>query len=270
MKDIEDKITDVIKDEIDKRKDAIEKQYDKEKELIEKRRDDYKKQRDEDDYAKNLKEQQDEIDTINKKIELAKRDNSMSGKSKLKELLDDLKEAQDKLDETVQNKVDEDIDNMFQEQLDALDKKKEDMTQNIDDTYTPQKIAQMVKDAMMTNTFTDLNGNITNLQDKLIDFAETSGDAVGILGDSIKTELCDNLEVALDYLKDYKDIFKELGFKQLGNVNYKEGMNKDTTSKTLNVGDININVEGSVDENVLDDMQEMINKTLKDIVNKSL
>lgn len=270
VKDIEDKITDVIKDEIDKRKDAIEKQYDKEKELIEKRRDDYKKQRDEDDYAKNLKEQQDEIDTINKKIELAKRDNSMSGKSKLKELLDDLKEAQDKLDETVQNKVDEDIDNMFQEQLDALDKKKEDMTQNIDDTYTQQKIAQMVKDAMMTNTFTDLNGNITNLQDKLIDFAETSGDAVGILGDSIKTELCDNLEVALDYLKDYKDIFKELGFKQLGNVNYKEGMNKDTTSKTLNVGDININVEGSVDENVLDDMQEMINKTLKDIVNKSL
>ena len=270
VKDIEDKITDVIKDEIDKRKDAIEKQYDKEKELIEKRRDDYKKQRDEDDYAKNLKEQQDEIDSINKKIELAKKDNSMSGKSKLKELLDDLKEAQDKLDETVQNKVDEDIDNMFQEQLDALDKKKEDMTQNIDDTYTQQKIAQMVKDAMMTNTFTDLNGNITNLQDKLIDFAETSGDAVGILGDSIKTELCDNLEVALDYLKDYKDIFKELGFKQLGNVNYKEGMNKDTTSKTLNVGDININVEGSVDENVLDDMQEMINKTLKDIVNKSL
>lgn len=270
VKDIEDKITDVIKDEIDKRKDAIEKQYDKEKELIEKRRDDYKKQRDEDDYAKNLKEQQDEIDTINKKIELAKKDNSMSGKSKLKELLDDLKEAQDKLDETVQNKVDEDIDNMFQSQLDALDKKKEDMTQNIDDTYTQQKIAQMVKDAMMTNTFTDLNGNITNLQDKLIDFAETSGDAVGILGDSIKTELCDNLEVALDYLKDYKDIFKELGFKQLGNVNYKDGMNKDATSKTLNVGDININVEGSVDENVLDDMQEMINKTLKDIVNKSL
>lgn len=270
VKDIEDKITDVIKDEIDKRKDAIEKQYDKEKELIEKRRDDYKKQRDEDDYAKNLKEQQDEINTINKKIELAKRDNSMSGKSKLKELLDDLKEAQDKLNETVQNKVDDDMDDMFQAQLDALDKKKEDMTQNIDDTYTQQKIAQMVQDAMMTNTFTDLNGNITNLQDKLIDFAETSGDAVGILGDSIKTELCDNLEVALDYLKDYKDIFKELGFKQLGNVSYREGMNKDTTSKTLNVGDININVKGNVDDNVLDDMQEMINKTLKDIVNKSL
>ena len=119
-----------------------------------------------DDYAKDLKEQQDKIDEINKKIELAKKDNSMSGKSKLKELLDELKEAQNDLNDKIQSKTDSDIDDMFQSQLDALDKKKEDMTQDIDDTYTQQKIAQMVKDAMMTNTFTDLNGNITNLQDK--------------------------------------------------------------------------------------------------------
>lgn len=270
VKDIEDKITDVIKDEIDKRKDAIEKQYDKEKELIEKKRDAYKKQRDEDDYAKDLKEQQDKIDGINKKIELAKRDNSMSGKSKLKELLDELKEAQDDLNDKIQSKTDSDIDDMFQSQLDALDKKKEDMTQDIDDTYTQQKIAQMVQDAMMTNTFTDLNGNITNLQDKLIDFAETSGDAVGILGDSIKTELCDNLSVALDYLKDYSEIFDQLGFKQLGNISYKDNLNKNTGNKTLNVGDIVINIDGNVDDNTLDDMQDMINKTLQDIVNKSL
>lgn len=270
VKDIEDKITDVIKDEIDKRKDAIEKQYDKEREIIEKKRDAYKKQRDEDDYAKDLKEQQDKIDGINKKIELAKRDNSMSGKSKLKELLDELKEAQDDLNDKIQSKTDSDIDDMFQSQLDALDKKKEDMTQDIDDTYTQQKIAQMVQDAMMTNTFTDLNGNITNLQDKLIDFAETSGDAVGILGDSIKTELCDNLSVALDYLKDYSEIFDQLGFKQLGNVSYKDNLNKNTGNKTLNVGDIVINIDGNVDDNTLDDMQDMINKTLQDIVNKSL
>jgi hypothetical protein len=270
VKDIEDKITDVIKDEIDKRKDSIEKQYDKEKELIEKKRDAYKKQRDEDDYAKDLKEQQDKIDEINKKIELAKKDNSMSGKSKLKELLDELKEAQDDLNDKIQSKTDSDIDDMFQSQLDALDKKKEDMTQDIDDTYTQQKIAQMVQDAMMTNTFTDLNGNITNLQDKLIDFAETSGDAVGILGDSIKTELCDNLSVALDYLKDYSEIFDQLGFKQLGNISYKDNLNKNTGNKTLNVGDIVINIDGNVDDNTLDDMQDMINKTLQDIVNKSL
>lgn len=270
VKDIEDKITDVIKDEIDKRKDAIEKQYDKERELIENKRDAYKKQRDEDDYAKDLKEQQDKIDGINKKIELAKRDNSMSGKSKLKELLDELKEAQDDLNDKIQSKTDSDIDDMFQSQLDALDKKKEDMTQDIDNTYTQQKIAQMVQDAMMTNTFTDLNGNITNLQDKLIDFAEKSGDAVGILGDSIKTELCDNLSVALDYLKDYSEIFDQLGFKQLGNISYKDNLNKNTGNKTLNVGDIVINIDGNVDDNTLDDMQDMINKTLQDIVNKSL
>lgn len=270
VKDIEDEITKIIEDEIDKRKDAIEDQYDKEKELIEQRRDEYKKQRDEDDYAKDLKEQQDKIDEINKKIELARRDNSIAGKSKLQDLLEELKDEQDSLNEKIQNKVDDDIDDMFDKQLDALDKKKEDVLQQMEDTYTPQKIAQMVQDAMMTNTFTDLNGNVTNLQDKLIEFAETSGDAIGILGDSIKTELCDNLSIALDYLEDYSKIFNELGLKQLGDINYRGNMKDGSVSKTLNTGDFIFNVDGNMDDKALNDMRNMIKQTLQDIVNKSL
>lgn len=44
----------------------------------------------------------------------------------------------------------------------------------------------MVTKNLSTNTFTDLDGNVKNLQDTLIEFAETSGDALGIMGDSIK------------------------------------------------------------------------------------
>ena len=270
VKDIEDEITKVIEDEIDKRKDAIEDQYDKEKELIEQKRDEYKKKRDEDDYGKDLKEQQDKIDEINRKIELARRDNSIAGKSKLQDLLEELKDEQDSLNEKIQNKVDDDMEDMFDKQLEALDKKKEDILQQMEDTYTPQKIAQMVQDAMMTNTFTDLNGNITNLQDKLIEFAETSGDAIGILGDSIKTELCDNLSIALNYVEDYSKIFNELGLKQLGDINYRGNMKDGSVSKTLNTGDFIFNVDGNMDDKALNDMRNMIKQTLQDIVNKSL
>ena len=174
------------------------------------------------------------------------------------------------MNEKIQNKVDDDIEDMFDKQLDALDKKKEDALQQMEDTYTPQKIAQMVQDAMMTNTFTDLNGNVTNLQDKLIEFAETSGDAIGILGDSIKTELCDNLSIALDYLEDYSKIFNELGFKQLGDINYRGNMKDGSVSKTLNTGDFIFNVDGNMDDKALNDMRNMIKQTLQDIVNKSL
>ena len=120
---------------------------------------------------------------------------------------------------------------------------------------------------MMTNTFTDLNGNVTNLQDKLIEFAETSGDAIGILGDSIKTELCDNLSIALDYLEDYSKIFNELGFKQLGDINYRGNMKDGSVSKTLNTGDFIFNVDGNMDDKALNDMRNMIKQTLQDIVN---
>lgn len=246
VKDIEDKITDVIRDQIDKRKDLIQKQYDKEIELLNKRKDEYNNNKNTNDYYKNLEEAQSEIDKIQAKINRLSFDNSLSSKSKISDLMDDLKDAQDKYNDLVSNRQDDLINNMYDDEIDRLQKEQEDKIQELEDKWTDSKIAEVVAQALGTQQFIDIDGNIHNLQNTLLSFAEESGDALGILGDRIKSELVLNLQDALEYVKDYSNIFDNLGLKHLGNVNYSDKLN----NKTLRVDDISINVYGT------DDMDE--------------
>lgn len=246
VKDIEDKITDVIRDQIDKRKDLIQKQYDKEIELLNKRKDEYNNNKNTNDYYKDLEEAQSEIDKIQAKINRLSFDNSLSSKSKISDLMDDLKDAQDKYNDLVSNRQDDLINNMYDDEIDRLQKEQEDKIQELEDKWTDSKIAEIVAQTLGTQQFIDIDGNIHNLQDTLLSFAEESGDALGILGDRIKSELVLNLQDALEYVKDYSNIFDNLGLKHLGNVNYSDKLN----NKTLRVDDISINVYGT------DDMDE--------------
>lgn len=241
VKDIEDKITDVIKDQIDKRKDLIQKQYDKEIELLNKRKDEYNNNKNTNDYYKNLEEAQSEIDKIQAKINRLSFDNSLSSKSKISDLMDDLKDAQDKYNDLVNDRQDDLINNMYDDEIDRLQKEQEDKIQELEDKWSDSKIAELVAQALGTQQFIDIDGNIHNLQDTLLSFAEESGDALGILGDKIKSELVLNLQDALEYAKDYSNIFDNLGLKHLGNVNYSDKLN----NKTLRVDDISINVYGT-------------------------
>ena len=241
VKDIEDKITDVIKDQIDKRKDLIQKQYDKEIELLNKRKDEYNNNKNTNDYYKNLEEAQSEIDKIQAKINRLSFDNSLSSKSKISDLMDDLKDAQDKYNDLVNDRQDDLINNMYDDEIDRLQKEQEDKIQELEDKWSDSKIAELVANALGSGVFTDIDGNVHNLQDTLISFAEESGDALGILGDKIKSELVLNLQDALEYAKDYSNIFDNLGLKHLGNVNYSDKLN----NKTLRVDDISINVYGT-------------------------
>lgn len=241
VKDIEDKITDVIKDQIDKRKDLIQKQYDKEIELLNKRKDEYNNNKNTNDYYKNLEEAQSEIDKIQAKINRLSFDNSLSSKSKISDLMDDLKDAQDKYNDLVNDRQDDLINNMYDDEIDRLQKEQEDKIQELEDKWSDSKIAEVVANALGSGVFTDIDGNVHNLQDTLLSFAEESGDALGILGDKIKSELVLNLQDALEYAKDYSNIFDNLGLKHLGNVNYSDKLN----NKTLRVDDISINVYGT-------------------------
>lgn len=241
VKDIEDKITDVIKDQIDKRKDLIQKQYDKEIELLNKRKDEYNNNKNTNDYYKNLEEAQSEIDKIQAKINRLSFDNSLSSKSKISDLMDDLKDAQDKYNDLVNDRQDDLINNMYDDEINRLQKEQEDKIQELEDKWSDSKIAEVVANALGSGAFTDIDGNIHNLQDTLLSFAEESGDALGILGDKIKSELVLNLQDALEYAKDYSNIFDNLGLKHLGNVNYSDKLN----NKTLRVDDISINVYGT-------------------------
>lgn len=101
-KDIEDEITKIYEKEYDRRKDEIEKYTDERIKLLEKQKKSYEELRKTQQYDKSVKEQTDEIEALQKRIETLKKDSSISGQKKLKELMDELADKQEELEETTQ------------------------------------------------------------------------------------------------------------------------------------------------------------------------
>lgn len=266
-KDIEEKITDMIQDQLDKRKKALEEQADKEIELINKQKEAYNNARDEEDYQKELAEQQKKISDIKKNIELAKKDNSLSGQAKLQELLEQLDEENKSLQDMVQNRTDDMMNKMFEEQTDKIQNESDKAIKDLENTYTDQKIAEIVKESLLTGVFTDLDGNIMNLQDALIDFAETSGEALGITGDLLKNELVGNLESATNYAKEYKSIMDSLQLKSYGNINYADNLGT-VSHKNVVLGNTNITINGNADDTTVKKIREELDNYMKEIINK--
>ena len=266
--EIEQKITDMIQDQLDKRKQAYEEQADKEIELINKQKEAYQNARDEEDYEKELSEQKDKIAKLKKDIELAKKDNSLSGRAKLEELMEELKEENESLNDMVQDRTDELMNKMFDEEVDKIQNNSDKAIEELEKEFTDQRIAEIVEQALTTGIFTDLDGNIMSLQDALVDFAETSGEALGIMGDVIKNELVGNLESALNYAKEYQTIMDNLQLKSYGKLDYGNNTQLTTSQKNVVLGDTNIIINGNTDNTTVDKIKAELDNYMQDIINK--
>ena len=99
-----------------------------------------------------------------------------------------------------------------EDEIDKVEKDSEDQIKSLEDMWTDSKIADAIKEALTTGLFTDIDGNITSLEDAMLKFAEDSGEAVGILADKVKNELSESLKEAVEYMKDYNNIADALGF----------------------------------------------------------
>ena len=137
--------------------------------------------------------------------------------------MEQLQEEQSKLQDMVEDRTRELTNQMFDDEIDKIEEDTDKATENLEsqaeeqikaleDTWTDSKIADAIKEAFNTGLFTDLDGNITSLEDAMIKFAEDSGEAVGILADKVKNELSESLKDAVEYMKDYSNIADALGF----------------------------------------------------------
>ena len=126
--------------------------------------------------------------------------------------MEQLQEEQSKLQDMVEERTRELTNQLFDDEIDKIEKDSEDQIKSLEDMWTDSKIAEMIEQALSSNVFTDLDGNVTNLEEAMIKFAEDSGEAVGILADKIKNELSESLKEAVEYMKDYSNIADALGF----------------------------------------------------------
>lgn len=253
-KKVEDEITKIYKKQVEDRIEEIEKETKARTDSLNKSKEAYNKWRDEIDYKDEYNEQLTTVQDLQKKIEIAKMDTSLSGKKRFEDLMTQLTEEQKKLEKIVQDKIDEDINDNFDDEIDRVESESDKRIEELESVFDEKKIAEMVSNALKTGLFEDIDGNITSLNDALMDFANNSSDYLGVMGNSLKTELVDNLKVALSTMQEMKEVGDKLGFDGIkdfsnalstinniapkGNQEYKDIIEKsvsDTIQKSMSI-----------------------------------
>ena len=281
VKDIEDEITAVYKRQVKDRIDLINKELDERLEALDKQKKAYKDARDEADYQKDYDKQLKKVTDLQTEIDKVSKDTSLSGQKKLQELLEQLAEEQENLENLVQDKIDSDIEDMFDAESDRLTDSAENAIEDLEDKFSDSKIAELVAQALGSGVFTDIEGNVSSLEDALIDFAEESGELFGVLGSVIEQELIGKLEEAIGAFEDLDNILDQLGVDSRSiftfpNVDYNSSRyipsHSNNVSNTTNnqVVEVNFNepllvVQGNVDKQIMPNMDKWIREAEKKI-----
>ena len=147
---IEKEITKIYEKQIEDRKKLIEEEADAQIKALNKAKDAYQRYRDEVDYRDDYEEQLKKVEDLQKKLEIAKRDDSLSGAKRVADLQEQLLEEQKNLEKLVQDKIDNDINNMFDDQMDKIQTDADEEVKKLEDTWTENKIAEAVEQALNT------------------------------------------------------------------------------------------------------------------------
>lgn len=135
------------REELEKEQEMYENQLDKFDELIELRKDLLQTYRDELDYQKELEKRQRNVTALQTKLAVARLDQSAAGQARVRELEDELKKAQDDLDDfTLEHAID-----VITEQLDSTNAEWKALIQG--------KLTEIT--SLLDSLGTTLNGNIT-------------------------------------------------------------------------------------------------------------
>ena len=275
-KDIENEITAIYKKQVEERKKLIDEELKKRLDAINKEKEAYNKAREEAKYQDNYNDQMDKVQSLEKQLEIAKKDTSLAGQKKVQELLDQLKEEQKKLQDMVQDKIDDQVNDMFDQESDRLQEEADKAKEDLDDMFSDKKIQELVKEALSTGVFEDIDGTMRSLQDVMLEFVDEYGEGLGATGDLIKNELIANLEIAKNTMKDMVDISKELGLIKysygsdiLNNASRSIPQSRSVGSQSpvINFNESLINIEGNVDKNIVDELRSLSQEIEDNVIN---
>ena len=276
---IEQEITKIIEKQVEERIEEIEKERDAQIDSLNKQKDAYNKWRDEVDYEDDYNEQLEKVQELQAQLEIAKRDDSLSGQKRVADLMEELKEEQKALEDLVQDKIDEDINNMLDDQIDRVEENADKKIEDLENTFTETKIAEMVAEAIDSGVFKDIHGNVMSLDQALMDFANNSVEYMGVMGQSLKTELLDNLNIALETMQQLDEINKQLNGGQFNTATITPMISTSNTAlaelptiqganSNVTMGDMVVNVQGSVTKDVVTDIELAMERQRKQLMNE--
>ena len=181
---------------------------------------------------------------------------------KLKELTEELEEAQKKLEEITEDKIKDDYTNNIDGEIEKLEDEEKTLLEALDEKFSETNIAKMVQEALTTG-FIEINGEMQSIQDVLINNINQSADAYSAMAEIIKNELVANLNVALSTTRELSSIYENLDLNEYGRISALENIALSTPSGSTNAsnisfGDTVFNISGSADNTTLEQVEEMI------------
>ena len=271
-KDIEDEITSILEEEKEKRLDELEEYTDERISLLEKEKDAYKEMREERDYSESIDEKVAKITELQKQLDTASRDNTISGLKKQAELEKEIADAQKELGEITQEKIDKDYEKNIDKQIDELRNQEESLKETIEGQFSEENIAKIVQKSL-TDGFIELNGEIQSIQELLLNSINSSADAYSVMGQVIKNELVSNLGVALSTMQSLEEIHDSLGLNDYSSVNSSNitplyGMGSEKREANVSIGDTHINIQGGTSEELFEEFRKEIERYQDNLISK--
>ena len=258
----------MYKTQLEERKKLIDEELEKRLDALKKEQDAYKRAREEQNYKNDFNEQADKVKELEKQIEYARKDTSLTGQKKLKELLKQLEEEKKKLDEITQDRIDQQVDNAFKDEEDRLEQGAEDEKDRLDKEFSDEELLKKAQEAIKNGLFIGIDGEVKNLQSALLEYIDKWEEGLSATGAIIKSEWITNLEIATDVAGKLSNILDNIGLGSLNtnDVYTKSGRNIETNSRNLGTS-INYNeplvvVQGNVDNNNIKQIERTINKAI--------
>lgn len=242
-------ITSAIENELRKRTDAVKKELQKQQDL-------YNSQYDEEDWNRELSDGQRKIDEIKAQINALSRDTSLAGQLKLEQLKNDLIEQETLFNDMIREHEKELGNNRFDEEISNLE-------DALEEQLTSENLASLVNQALATG-FVQIGDSVMELDTLMTDWLDDFGDGLYAVGDTLKSELIDQLVIA-------KELMSHIGITSLSN---NAGMKSRTidasginSSVNLSIGNL-LNIDGNLTEDLLPEVEVMLKNASQELLNK--
>lgn len=287
-KSVEEKITEILRKEIEKRKKLIDSESKNRIDALNKEKDAYNASRKQIDYENNYNDQLNKIKELQKQYDNLSGDNSLGAKKKLDSILKQIETEQKRLEDLVQSKIDSDINSSFDDEINRIESEANKAKNELDNLLEPDALRDFINQTLESGIFEHINGEVSSLKDAMLEFVDEYGDGLSSIGALIKSELIENLNVAMETMKDMTNVLGQLGVGQyrvntrslsLAGIDYysdryrnkQVSKNKDSNSKSnggvsININAPMINIEGNADESLVKDLNSLENRLVKKIV----
>ena len=237
--------------------------YNKVKDALKKEQEEYNKAYEEENFERGLADEQRKLDEIAQQIAIYERDMSAAGQAKLAQLRAEYEAQRNAMNEIIRENEHEQTNESFDDQQESLD-------QALADALDPAKLVQVVNDAIGSGLIT-IGDQVVELDDLMTTWLDETGDGLYTIGDTLKTELLDNLNAA-------KETLTEMGltngagidlFSKSSTLLNNAAGTTNTMTGGVTFGAPLLYVEGNVDSSNIDDitteLQNMEQRIYKNI-----